>query len=103
MIGPGEPRPELRIVVADDGGGSIFATLEYGRPEFAESFERVFATPTGLDLVSLAAGYGVPARRVETAAQLAAALASPISGLEVLVVTVDRAGRAELARQLNQP
>jgi 2-succinyl-5-enolpyruvyl-6-hydroxy-3-cyclohexene-1-carboxylate synthase len=103
VIGPGEPRPELRIVVADDGGGSIFATLEYGRPEFAESFERVFATPTGLDLVSLAAGYGVPARRVETTAQLAAALASPISGLEVLVVTVDRAGRAELARQLNQP
>jgi len=103
VIGPGEPRPALRIVVADDAGGSIFATLEYGRPEFAESFERVFATPTGLDLVSLAAGYGVPARRLGTVAELAAALALPIIGLEVLVVTLDRAGRNELARQVNQP
>ncbi|MCC6495613.1 MAG: 2-succinyl-5-enolpyruvyl-6-hydroxy-3-cyclohexene-1-carboxylic-acid synthase, partial [Propionibacteriaceae bacterium] len=39
-IGPGEPRPDLRVVVADDGGGSIFATLEYGQPRFAADFER---------------------------------------------------------------
>lgn len=102
-IGPTEPRPALRIVIADDDGGSIFATLEYGRGEFAAAFERVFATPIGLDLVALAAGYGVPARRLVSAAEVAAALAQPVAGLEVLVVPVDRTGRAALAQQLNQP
>jgi len=98
-IGPDEPRPDLRIVVADDAGGSIFATLEYGAPAFAEAFERVFATPTGVDPAAMAAGYGVAARRVAPD-ELDAALAAPISGLEVLVVGVDRAGRAELDARL---
>uniref|UniRef100_UPI0008388461 hypothetical protein n=1 Tax=Piscicoccus intestinalis TaxID=746033 RepID=UPI0008388461 len=31
-VGPGEPRPNLTVVVADDAGGGIFATLEYGEP-----------------------------------------------------------------------
>lgn len=100
-IGPGEPRPALRIVVADDAGGSIFATLEYGRSEFADAYERVFATPTGLDLVALAAGYGVPAQRLTTIEEVDGALAEPVSGLEVLVVSVDRTGRADLARRIN--
>lgn len=99
-IGPGEPRPALRIVVADDAGGSIFATLEYGQPRFADAFERVFATPTGLDPVAVALGYGVPARRVTTLAEAAAVLAEPVSGLEVVVVPIDRSGRAAQARRI---
>ncbi len=99
-IGPGEPRPALRVVVADDAGGSIFATLEYGQPRFAEAFERVFATPTGLDPVALATGYGVPARRVTTLAEVASVLAEPVSGLEVVVVPIDRSGRAAQARRI---
>lgn len=99
-IGPGEPRPALRVVVADDAGGSIFATLEYGQPRFAEAFERVFATPTGLDPAAVAAGYGVPARRVTTLAQAAVVLAEPITGLEVVVVPIDRSGRATQAHRI---
>jgi len=99
-IGPGEPRPTLRIVVADDAGGSIFATLEYGQPRFAEAFERVFATPTGLDPVAVAVGYGVPARRITSLAEAAAVLAEPVSGLEVVVVGIDRSGRAAQARRI---
>lgn len=101
-IGPGEPRPRLRIVVADDNGGSIFAALEYGGEEYAQSFERVFATPLGLDLVAVAHSYGVSARRVHTTAQVAAALAEPITDLEVLVVSVDRSQRADLTRRIAQ-
>ena len=93
-IGPGEPRPALRVVVADDRGGSIFADLEYGQDRFRDAFERVFATPVGLDLVAVAAGFGVPARRVSTAAEVAAALAEPFGDLEVLVVDVGRSSRA---------
>lgn len=101
-IGPMEPRPTLRIVVADDNGGSIFSTLEYGDPEFAESFERVFATPTGTDLVAMVSGYGVPVRRLDNADEVAETLAEPITGLEVLVVTIDRSRRGELAQRMNQ-
>ena len=99
-IGPGEQRPVLRIVVADDAGGGIFATLEYGQPRFADAFERVFATPTGVDPVAVATGYGVPSRRVTTLAEVAAVLAEPVTRLEVIVVSIDRSGRAAQARRI---
>jgi 2-succinyl-5-enolpyruvyl-6-hydroxy-3-cyclohexene-1-carboxylate synthase len=90
----------LRIVVADDAGGSIFATLEYGAPEFADAFERVFATPSGLDVAAVVAGYGVPVRRLSSISEVAAALAEPVIGLEVLVVDVDRTRRREVDRRV---
>ena len=62
LIGPGEPRPDLTIVVVNDDGGSIFSTLEQGAGAYADSFERVYATPTGADVGALCAGYGVAHR-----------------------------------------
>ncbi len=99
-IGPGQPRPDLRIVVADDAGGAIFATLEYGQPRFADSFETVFATPSGVDPAALAQAYGVPATRVGSVAELTRLLSEPVNGLEVVVIGVDRTHRAELAAAL---
>ena len=96
LIGPEEPRPDLRIVVADDRGGAIFATLEHGRPEHAGGFERVFATPQVVQLATIAAGLGVPATVVTSAAELRSALARPPRGLEIVVATVDRTGRRDL-------
>lgn len=56
---PGEPWPEsLRVVVVDDQGGSIFAGLEQGGPEYAGSFDRVFRTAQGVDLAAVAASLG---------------------------------------------
>lgn len=72
-----EPWPGLRIVVADDDGGSIFHTLEQGAPEYADSFERVFGTPQGMDQVAVAASMGWQAMRVTSEEELMAALASP--------------------------
>lgn len=96
LLGPQEPRPDLRIVVADDGGGAIFSTLEHGRPEYADVHERVFATPHRAELTTIADGLGVAARSVRSAAELRAALAEPPRGIEVVVATVDRGGRREL-------
>ena len=62
-----EPWPDLRVVVADDDGGSIFPGLEQGAPEYADSFERVFGTPPGVDLVAVAASLGWRAVRVNDA------------------------------------
>ncbi len=100
-VGPGEPRPDLRIVVADDAGGAIFATLEYGQDRFAPTFERVFATDPGVDVAALAASYGVPVAVVESDAALAAALVPRPAGIEVVVVRLGRAHRRELTEAIN--
>lgn len=102
-IGPGEPRPDLRVVVVDDAGGAIFATLEYGQEAFADAFERVFATPTGVDVARLAAAYGVPVVEVASRSELDATLALPPAGVEVVVCRVGRDDRRGLTRALAAP
>jgi 2-succinyl-5-enolpyruvyl-6-hydroxy-3-cyclohexene-1-carboxylate synthase len=90
LIGPGEPRPDLTVVVLNDDGGGIFALLEQGAPEYAASFERMFGTPHGTDLAALCAAHRVPHTRVSDPGTLAAALA-PAPGLRVVEVRMDRA------------
>jgi 2-succinyl-5-enolpyruvyl-6-hydroxy-3-cyclohexene-1-carboxylate synthase len=97
ILGPQEPRPELTVVVANDDGGSIFATLEPGRNQYTAAFERLFATPTGVDLRALCAAANVAYRRVPTMGQLADELEQPPGGVRVLEARVDRSRRAELA------
>jgi 2-succinyl-5-enolpyruvyl-6-hydroxy-3-cyclohexene-1-carboxylate synthase len=101
LIGPGETRPDLQVIVAQDGGGAIFSTLEHGAPEHAVLAERVMATPHTADLGALCAGYGVGHRRVAVD-ELPAVLAEPIAGLSVIEVPVDRAGRRALMARLEQ-
>lgn len=90
LIGAGEPRPDLTIVVANDDGGGIFATLEYGEAGRERHHERIFATPTGTDLAALAAAHGVPHQRATDPAALAAALGTPPRGLRVVEVPIAR-------------
>jgi 2-succinyl-5-enolpyruvyl-6-hydroxy-3-cyclohexene-1-carboxylate synthase len=101
LIGPDEPRPDLTIVVASDDGGSIFATLEQGAPEYAASFERVFATPTGASIAGLCSGYGIPHRLVPPT-ELAAALDEPATGIRVLEVPLDRLVRPALTAAIDE-
>lgn len=96
VLGPDEPRPDLTVVVANDDGGSIFATLEQGGPEHAHAFERLFATPHHVDLAALCAATRTPHWRVDNAAELDHALASPNGGIEVVEAVVDRSRRREL-------
>lgn len=100
LIGPGEPRPDMTIVIASDDGGSIFTTLEQGAPEYADTFERIYATPTGADIGQLCAGFGVPYRLVAVA-ELADVLAEAVDGIRVIEVPVDRTGRRELDARLS--
>ena len=62
----------LSLVVLDNGGGAIFESLPYLRSlrrsdspaAYAEARE-LFVTPHRQDLVSIAAGFGIPARQVD--------------------------------------
>ncbi|MFN3865497.1 MAG: 2-succinyl-5-enolpyruvyl-6-hydroxy-3-cyclohexene-1-carboxylic-acid synthase [Demequina sp.] len=83
LIGPLEPRPRLRIIVANDGGGTIFGGLEHAAAPAAQ-VERVFTTPHGADLGAICAGYGVPHLAVRGADALAKAIAQPPVTLEVV-------------------
>ena len=100
LRGPLEPEPDLQIIVANDDGGSIFATLEHGAPEHAAEFERVFGTPHGAELGALCAGYGVRHQLAREAADLAVALAVPGPGLSVVEVRVDRLLRRALHERI---
>ncbi len=101
VVPPGEPVPTLRVVVADDGGGSIFALLEHGAPERAETFERIFATPPGVDVADVAAAYGAAVTTVDQPDALEAALARDWTGIEVIVVRLSRANRRARADELS--
>lgn len=83
LVGPLEQRPRLRVVVVNDGGGTIFKQLEHGSGP-AALVDRVFTTPHGADLAALCAGYGVPHVVVRSADALARALAQPPGGFEVV-------------------
>lgn len=94
VIGPGEPRPELILVVVDNDGGGIFGSLEQAAPQFADVYERVFGTPTGMDLRALLAAHGVTVHD-----GLDAALTG--TGIRAVVVgPVDRAEEVRLHRAL---
>ncbi len=97
LLGPDEPRPDLTVVVVNDDGGSIFALLEQGAPAYAAAFERVFATPHGVDLAALCAASRTAHRSVASRAELADALADPAPGLRVVEARVGRGDRRALA------
>ena len=90
LIGSGEPRPDLTIVVPNDDGGGIFTLLEPGAPERAAPFDRIFGTPTGTRLADLCAAHGVRHTLAASADALAAAVAERPRGITVVEVPVDR-------------
>ncbi|MEI5676040.1 MULTISPECIES: thiamine pyrophosphate-dependent enzyme [unclassified Nocardioides] len=102
VLGPGEPEPDLTIVVVNDDGGSIFTMLEQGAPEHAQQFERLFGTPHGVDLSQLCAATRTPHWRVGSLAELEHALGSPNGGIEVVEAVVRRDNRRELDERIRR-
>lgn len=80
---PGEEAPRLQVIVGDDGGGTIFDSLEVAGTADAALVDRVLYTPQRVDLAALAAAYGWAHRRATTRAELEDALSAP--GAPVLI------------------
>lgn len=61
-IGPLERTPDVEILVLDDRGGGIFATLEHGQlgrtQQFGATVQRFFTTPHSANLEELASAWG---------------------------------------------
>ena len=100
VLGPREERPDLTIVVVNDDGGSIFATLEQGAPAYADRYEDLFGTPHGVDLAALCAATRTPHWPVGSLPELEQALASPNGGIEVVEVRVRRDNRRDLDERI---
>lgn len=96
VIGPGEARPDLTIVVVNDDGGSLFGSLEQGAAAYADSFDKLFGTPHGVDIGALCAASGTSHRVVRSVESLDEALASPREGIEVVEAVVRRDNRRDL-------
>ncbi len=77
VIGPGEPVPDLTIVVVNDDGGSIFTMLEQGDPAYDDRFDKLFGTPHGVDLAALCAATRTPHWKVGVAARARAGAGQP--------------------------
>ena len=95
-IGPGEPRPDLCLVVVNNDGGGIFGTLEPAA--FPGPFERVFGTPHRASLEHLAAAFGVPYTLVSHPDDLAKAMQG--TGLRIVEARTDRAANVDLRARM---
>src|SRR6185312_4328999 len=58
LFGVGEPRPLIQVIVANDGGGTIFDGLEVADSAPAAAFDRVLLTPQSVNVKALAEAYG---------------------------------------------
>ncbi|MCD1146243.1 2-succinyl-5-enolpyruvyl-6-hydroxy-3-cyclohexene-1-carboxylic-acid synthase [Kocuria sp. LUK] len=107
LLGTGEREPDLQVVVLNDGGGGIFATLEHGAlgerdEQYRDVVERFFGTPHTARLDALCAGWGAAHVRAGTAAELGRALAAPVRGRSVVEVPADRARLRALHARLRE-
>lgn len=82
-----EGSPRMQLIVGNDGGGTIFDTLEVAATSDPEAFDRVMLTPQRIDIAQLAAAYGWSYRLVTTQGELE----------EVLTAQAETPGIVEVA------
>jgi 2-succinyl-5-enolpyruvyl-6-hydroxy-3-cyclohexene-1-carboxylate synthase len=83
---PGEPEVRLQVIVGDDGGGTIFDSLEVAGTADPADFDRVLRTPRPVDYAALAAAYGWEHRRIGTRGDLDRELTAPAPGRSLIEV-----------------
>ncbi|HEV7741306.1 MAG TPA: thiamine pyrophosphate-binding protein, partial [Pseudolysinimonas sp.] len=89
LAGDGEPLPRMQVIVGNDGGGTIFDSLEVAATADRALIDRVLLTPQTVDLAALASAYGWEYRRVETRGELDPAL-TPTPGRVLIEVPLAR-------------
>lgn len=90
LFGEGERRPMVQVVVGNDGGGTIFDSLEVAATAPADAMRRVLTTPQHVDIAGLAEAYGWSYRLVKTRGELDQALSAPPMGTSIVEVPLPR-------------
>ncbi|MFT4051900.1 MAG: 2-succinyl-5-enolpyruvyl-6-hydroxy-3-cyclohexene-1-carboxylic-acid synthase [Microbacterium sp.] len=90
LLPRGETMPRLQVIVGNDGGGTIFDTLEVGSVAGPAAMDRVLYTPHAVEIANLAEAYGWRHARAATRAELDQALTAPVAGCQVVEVVLAR-------------
>jgi len=90
LLPPGEIEPRMQVIVGNDGGGTIFDTLEVASLADDTVRDRVLYTPHTVRMEELAAAYGWEYTRVTTRAALDQALVAPVGGRQIIEVPLAR-------------
>ncbi len=98
LLGAAARGIDIVFVVVDNDGGGIFSFLP--QAELPEHFERLFATPHGVDLGAIAAAHSIPVRRVTRSKDLGPAVRAALGerGAQMVHVRTDRTTNVELHR-----
>ncbi len=89
-------RIDLTIVVIDNDGGGIFSFLPQADQVDAETFEKLFGTPHGTDIVALCSAHGIPAINWSPGDDTPGAV-----GVRVLVARTNRAENVRVHDKVN--
>ena len=89
----------VRILVIDNGGGGIFHFLPQQQTLGGEEFEALLGTPRGVSVERAAALFDLPYRRLESLADLPAALAA---GTGLIEVRTDRQSNVAAHRRVTE-
>lgn len=90
FFGAGEPRPRVQLIIGNDGGGTIFDTLEVAQRAPRDAFDRVQFTPHSADFAAIAAAAGWQHTLVSTRGGLSEALTAPTSGPSIIEIPLPR-------------
>ncbi len=90
LLPSGEEAPRLQVVVGNDGGGTIFDSLEVASVATPAAMERVLYTPQTVQLAPLAAAYGWDYVAVSTRSALDQALTGAVTGRQIIEVALER-------------
>lgn len=89
LSAPGEPNPRIQVIVGNDGGGTIFDSLEVAATAPTDAFDRVLYTPHEVRIAALAEAYGWDYLLVGNRGELDEALGA-VSGRTVIEVPLTR-------------
>ena len=90
LLPPDEAPPRIQVIVGNDGGGTIFDSLEVASSAPREDLDRAFFTPHTTKLEHLALAYGWEYQRITTRSALDQTLTSPTGGRQLIEVPLER-------------
>lgn len=90
----------IQVIVFDDGGGSIFSSLEHGTAANKATYDKFFGVRQHIEPCVVAEGCGWSTRRISTMEELRGAVGEPVVGRSLLQVRLPVP--AEMIRALNK-
>ena len=92
-----EKTPNITFIITDNNGGGIFNTLEQSG---VEDFERVYGTPTDVNLSKLLNNLNIESKELKSVEELKDYMTKP-AGIKVLIINIEsREKEAELRKEI---